>query len=218
MPCRSNSAQAKSSPRTPNSCLNSVDGIAHPRSEACVHRPQIVRGHQTCGKSPPKGCGKDRRKRQADVSTNVSTAAVSMVGMCSCRHQASSWVRRAAASSITQRINKRAKEYKIPRRVLHSDYINATCPEWPRIPATWAGAGAITGQAAPPAGLRSAPASSTPLLDNQPFRHGLLDSFYVQAFVMFPRGAGSASMANTTAANTMISSLQVPLLSLTRPF
>jgi hypothetical protein len=137
MPCRSNSAQAKSSPRTPNSCLNSVDGIAHPRSEACVHRPQIVRGHQTCGKSPPKGCGKDRRKRQADVSTNVSTAAVSMVGMCSCRHQASSWVRRAAASSITLRINKRAKEYKIPRRVLHSDYINATCPEWPRIPATW---------------------------------------------------------------------------------
>jgi hypothetical protein len=35
MPCRSNSAQARSSPRTPNRFFDSVAGIAHLRTEAC---------------------------------------------------------------------------------------------------------------------------------------------------------------------------------------
>jgi hypothetical protein len=45
-PCRSNSAQASSSPRTPNCCLDSAFGIARLQTAACVGRSRIVRPHQ----------------------------------------------------------------------------------------------------------------------------------------------------------------------------
>ena len=72
MPCRCNSAHAKSSPRIPICFFDSVAGIAHLRTEACVRRLESCRVAEICGNRRLERCGKPIDERPSITAPSSS--------------------------------------------------------------------------------------------------------------------------------------------------